>query len=202
MRKIEYLERQWVPQCGKEPEINDIATGWDIGRTYSVWFRYIACEKCGKKRWVRKTGPREKRKKYTGLCIKCQIHKKRRIAYSKIGGGRGYIFINVPDDDTFAEMRNKAGYIKEHRLVMAQKLGRCLKSWECVHHKNGIKNDNRPENLELLIATKHAQIHLFENRAIYAQIRILENRVKYLEKLLLDHKIKFNNNSDFKDYVK
>jgi len=44
---------------------------------------------------------------------------------------------------------SKRGQILEHKLIMSQYLGRPLFSKETVHHRNGIRHDNRIENLEL-----------------------------------------------------
>ncbi len=50
-------------------------------------------------------------------------------------------------------------WIPEHRWVAACELKRALAREEVVHHLNGIKHDNRPENLEVLTPTEHASLH-------------------------------------------
>ena len=53
----------------------------------------------------------------------------------------------------------------EHRLVMEEKLDRYLTEEEVVHHKNRIRNDNRPSNLELFKNVgEHTAFHAKQRR--------------------------------------
>lgn len=76
-------------------------------------------------------------------------------------GGRqetksGYVLVRVFPDDPFYAMANNRGFVPEHRLVMAKKLGRCLLPWEQVHHIDGVKNNNNECNLELISPVNHS----------------------------------------------
>lgn len=73
-------------------------------------------------------------------------------------GGRfmdqGYVFIWQPSHPF-----NQRGYMREHRVVAESKLGRYLAEEEVVHHINGIKTDNRIENLQVMSASEHSKLH-------------------------------------------
>lgn len=91
-------------------------------------------------------------KKVVG-CRKCRWPNSGKGKYRKCDG---YVMKKVPDHPN----ANSRQEVREHRLVMEDHLGRYLTKDERIHHKNGIRNDNRIGNLELW-----AGIHPYGQRA-------------------------------------
>lgn len=94
----------------------------------------------------------------------CHMHRRRWLKHGSFERGRanlhepiknrnGYVLIWAPDHPAAYRPTNR---VPEHRLVMEQKLGRYLTSEESVHHINGVRDDNRPENLELWVSKQPA----------------------------------------------
>jgi hypothetical protein len=84
----------------------------------------------------------------------------------KYGGKKGneYIAIFMPSHP----LCDSKGYVYEHRLKMEFKLKRYLDKNEIVHHINGIKDDNRLENLELMNKVEHDRMNAIKReRNIY-----------------------------------
>lgn len=137
--------------------------------------------------------------KFTGCCTKCYRFARRS---SKLRGNGfidrdGYVFRHrltfSPDEwNIIGKMStNGRDYIMEHRAIVALSLGRPLAPTEVVHHKNGVKNDNRVDNLELVAYNEHARFHgqlitRFNDIETILQTKIaeLESRVSQLETLL------------------
>jgi hypothetical protein len=90
---------------------------------------------------------------------KCRLkthHGENHPAWKKgITHRNGYRHIYQPEHP----LANNRGYVKEHRLVMEEHLGRYLKRSEHVHHINGNILDNRLENLIVLTKQEHAHFH-------------------------------------------
>lgn len=94
------------------------------------------CERCGKR--IERVGDR-----YRRFCSDaCRADP----LGSTRANSNGYVVTKVGIDYPGA---NNRGWMLEHRYVMEQVLGRTLEAHETVHHKNGNRADNRPENLEL-----------------------------------------------------
>jgi hypothetical protein len=69
----------------------------------------------------------------------------------------GYVYIKAPKGHPYPS--NSGYYIKRSRAVMENKLGRYLLPSEIVHHLNGIRSDDRPENLAVTTRAGHNRIH-------------------------------------------
>lgn len=87
----------------------------------------------------------------------------------------------------YREVLTNGKYLKEHRLIAEQGLGRKLESFEIVHHLNHNKLDNRLENLLVMTRDWHNRIHnaLTRTRASTGRF-IADDPIKYLGEHLGD----------------
>lgn len=186
------------------PNMGDIKNSKELGKGYRGRFQYIRCPECNKPHWVALATIKDQRAK--GLCRSCvsshiayanqhrlnSVDARRKRSISMRGshnpawkGGvfktkGGYIELYIYPDNLFFPMASKTHRVKEHRLIMAKHLGRCLNPWEIVHHRNHIKDDNRIDNLQLVSDDSHKQISLSEQR-----IKRLEDENKALHRYIL-----------------
>lgn len=189
---LDLKTKEFIDRYKREPIPGDKATlTSDYGYRFS--YSYIVCPICGLARWT--TSCNTRRPNFTGRCPGCQLafarenYDQRKEKANNWHGGKshrvgGYVLVRIERDSPFFSMakrtKDKKGrlkswaYIPEHRLVMARHLDRCLERWELVHHLNGIKDDNRYENLKLTTRREH----FIEDREL--ELGVLE-RIKNLE---------------------
>lgn len=101
--------------------------------------------------------------KYKGFCKKC-MYKELRNQWDcdekRTKGSDGYIYLTGRKYHNYYR-RSTSGTL-EHVYLMEKFLGRPLEKYEQVHHKNGIRDDNRLENLQLVTVSEHHKIHRCE----------------------------------------
>ena len=139
------------------PILDEIKDGIEIGYKSVGAYIWVACELCGKPRWVKF----RKGKPIHILCLKCARSCRQGSKANHWQGGmikdnhNGYVLVYSPNHLNITARR----YVKRSRLVLEQKLGRPLKPGYVPHHLNGVKDDDRAENLIELSVSEHLGAH-------------------------------------------
>ena len=83
------------------------------------------------------------------------------------------------DENGYLIFRNSGKRV--HRWVMEKELGRRLEKGEIVHHMDGNRRDNRPENLQVLTAKEHYKLHVVPILQERMEAQIIEKLTPKLE---------------------
>lgn len=158
----------------------------------------VICPQCAKARWYSAGVLRQllKRPNFTGACRKCWAARERDRSFrsKRNPDGRrlistGYVVLSknaISDGDLalFDAMRGRASHVLEHRWVMAKTMGRALRSNESVDHMNGVRHDNRAENLRLYVRGRNEPGSCPGSGTYYHEWQMADARVRKLEAML------------------
>ena len=125
----------------------------------------VKCPDCARHRWQR--GDYKKRVRYP-RCNSCAQKGNRNYKWQGYRRANGYIKLNKPG----YHRADSQGYVMEHIVVWEKANNKELPKGWVVHHLNGIKDDNRPENLLALHYSKHHWTLLMKE---------LQERIRHLE---------------------
>lgn len=184
-------------------------SGKEIGRDPKRRYRKLTCIACNEDRYVET----RQHPKYCSNCwhrdrfnkVSSKLEKRRPDQTGErnqnwkggqwIDPNSGYRYLSLTKDDPYNVMTKRSGrYIVEHRYIMAMHLGRPLKRYETVHHKNGIRADNRIENLELW-ASRHPSGVRIEDWTIDGLREEIKRLSLILERKLNESSIKTSTNN-------
>ena len=161
----------------------------------------VSCPYCKHRRWLTLNRITKTDTRFTACCHNCsnrldkEKHRRRRESRNFMGRTvtqEGYIGINInflsqEEQSLFSPMVSRSyPYIREHRLVMARHVKRPLKSTEIVHHINGIKDDNRIENLKLLSRGSHPTSN---GDIFYQELQEARAEIERLQTILIENGI-------------
>ena len=170
-------------------EIGTVIRGREIARKPGNLYAWAACADCGAERWVEKNNGAVR----SVRCHPCGVaeyqgrHTGPKSATWK--GGRyvttqGYIqrviLGEYPFPDSLRRTRSGLPTILEHRMVWEQGHNKPLPKGCHVHHINGVRDDNRLENLMALSVGEHGAKRYEAQQILQKRIRQLEVQVKLL----------------------